>query len=654
MPDQSLQAEIERLRAELSHREMEIALFHEVAELVSSGLDLQTVYTRVAERTRQLIDAETLLVPIISHDRTTYTYKAAAGEHAGEIVGQTLPIDTGACGWVVRHQRAYWKDNEAAPGPLDPTHWEQHASALILVPLLGKQRRLVGGLTGLNKRGRSGFTRRDFDLLQLFAKQVGFAIENAMVLQELNEASQRAETYRAELEVSNERLTLTNENLRNLAVHDPLTGLPNRTLILDRLQHGLANARRNQELLALLMIDLNQFKEVNDTLGHLIGDQLLAAVGQRFLHALREGDTLGRLGGDEFAVVVPAASREAAAHVAANLSKALKSPVTIDNHEFSIGASIGIALFPDDGPDPGTLLRSADLAMYTAKRNREPYTFFQENLARVDPDRIVLLRELRAAIANDNFEIALQPKLDLHLDTITGVEVVARWNHPELDTPSPEDFIPLLEGTGMIKSFAVQILEKALREYTAIQSAGFDLDISVNLSIYNLKDFELPDRLAALLDRYSVPPSAVTLEIAENSAMRADEEHLLVLHRLHDIGILLSIDDFGTGYSSLGHLKRLPVTQLKIDRSLINLMTQRNDDAVVVRSTIGLAHNLGLTTVAEGVETLETLRALKLAGCDAAQGFFVSHPLPPRQLFRFLESQAWPVRTVEAVPEPNP
>lgn len=639
---------IHELEAELDLRELELGLLQEIVELISSEYDLQTIYQRVAIRARELINAETVLIPVLSEDQQTYTYMAADSDYADELVGQELPIEIGVCGWVFRHHKAWWRGVLDELSENERNRWEKEAGTLILVPLVGKQC-FLGGIAAINKIDQDEFSKRDLDMLKLFAGQVSFAIDNAIIFGELNEAKNTAEAFRNKLESTNTRLTQANEDLRKLAVHDPLTGLPNRTLIMDRLQQGVLGAKRNSETLALLMIDLDQFKIVNDTLGHQVGDHLLTCIGQRFQRTLREVDTLGRLGGDEFAVVVPETDYESASLVASKLQAVLETPVTVEGNSFSIGASIGIALFPDHGQDPASLFKHADTAMYVAKRNRDDYAFYCDEFDDHHTDRLALISDLRAAISNSAIDIALQPKFDLRTGLVTGAEALARWTHPEKGFIPPVDFIPILESTGLIKPFTLLILEKSIRQCMKFRALGYDLSIAVNLSMHNLRDSHLPDQIADLLARYRMERDVLVLEITESTIMSNPELTLEVLSTLAKAGIRLSIDDFGTGYSSLSYLKKLPVHQLKIDRSFVKDMTVDNDDAIIVRSTVDLAHNLGLHTVAEGIETPDVLNAIKATGCDIAQGYLISKPLNPEAFLEFLEKGEWPVRPMAPV-----
>lgn len=641
---------IRELEHLLQQKEDELALLSEIAEIVVSEEGLDAAFAIIAERARTLLNARTVTIPLLSADQTSYTYRAAAGLNAEELSGAELPIEMGLCGWVLRHRKPWWRGTLENLQENERNYWEKKAGNVILVPLIGK-RRFLGGIAAIDKQDDSDFTKHDLELLAMFSRQVGFAVENAMFLEDLQTATERAEAYRRQLEQSNRYLQQTNEELEHLALHDSLTGLPNRSLVIDRVQQAILNARRNQEPMALLMLDLDHFKEVNDTLGHLVGDKLLMRVGERFQSRLREPDTLGRLGGDEFAIVLPKAGKEDARIVAEKLQDALRRPVDIDQNSFSVAASIGIAIYPEHGTDPSSLLRSADIAMYVAKRARNEFAIYQTEYDTYNPDHLSLLRDLREAIRRNEISAAFQPKLDLRTGNIVGMEALARWHHPEKGDIPPYEFIPILEQTGLIKPFTLQILEKAADYCARCREKNMEFSVAVNISMHNLRDDNLPEQINEIISRYDFDHRQLILEITESAIMHDPEHSIGILERLNDMELRLSVDDFGTGYSSLSYLKRLPVSQLKIDRSFVKTMTKDMDDAMIVRSTIELAHNLGLDTVAEGVEDEETLEQLRAMHCDMAQGYLISRPLSADNFFRFMLSSPWAART--ELPEPD-
>jgi diguanylate cyclase (GGDEF)-like protein/PAS domain S-box-containing protein len=428
--------------------------------------------------------------------------------------------------------------------------------------------------------------------------------------------------------------------LAHQALHDLLTDLPNRTLLHDRLRQAIRGAKRDSSSLALLVMDLDRFKEVNDTFGHHYGDLLLRQVCQRLQDALRGSDTLARLGGDEFALLLPVADAAVAGQVAQRLLEVLDEPFAIEGHSFAIGASIGIALYPQHADDADALLRRADVAMYVAKRSGSGYALYAAEQDQHSPSRLGLTAELRHAIEHGQLLLHYQPKLELRGSTVIGVEALVRWQHPQQGLVPPDQFIPLAEQSGLIRPLTEWVLTTATRQYDEWRSAGLDLPVAVNLSMRNLHDPQLSHTIAGLLSSLDVSPAALNLEITESSLMADPERAMAVLSGLRELGLSIAIDDFGTGYSSLAYLKRLPVAELKIDRSFVRDMATDASDLAIVRSTVELAHNLGLRVVAEGVEDSASQKLLTLLGCDQAQGYYISRPLPAAELTDWLRRQA--------------
>src|SRR3954452_5235667 len=420
------------------------------------------------------------------------------------------------------------------------------------------------------------------------------------------------------------------------ARHDGLTGLPNRGSFYDQVTAAV-RTRASDSLVAVMIVDLDRFKEVNDTLGHHSGDELLREAGDRLTTALRDGDVLSRLGGDEFAVLLPhTESVEAACAVARRLCDALEEPFVLHGLTVHLEASLGIALYPDHGDDVETLIQHADVAMYVAKTSTSSYELYNCRHDRHSAGRLALLGELRHAIDNDEFTLHYQPKASLSTGDVDGVEALVRWLHPERGMVPPDEFIPLAEQTGVIKPLTAWVLDAALAQCRAWRDSGLNLTVAVNLSVRNLLDAHLPEAIAGLLRTHELPPSALELEITESTIVADQVRALDVLTRLNAMGIGLSVDDFGTGYSSLAYLKDLPVRELKIDRKFVNNMTEDGDDAFIVRSTIALGRNLGLQVVAEGVETEAVWDQLALLGCDVAQGYYLTRPLPAADLTDWL------------------
>jgi diguanylate cyclase (GGDEF)-like protein len=425
------------------------------------------------------------------------------------------------------------------------------------------------------------------------------------------------------------------------ATHDGLTDLPNRALFEDRMQQAVLAAARHGRGVAMLLIDLDRFKEVNDTLGHHAGDELLREVGGRLRRVLRASDTVARLGGDEFGLILPGQSEPAVVVTAIErITKALEEPIVIHGLPLGIEASIGVAFYPDNGDNVEVLLQAADAAMYRAKGEGRTHAFYEASGFRHDPARLTLVSDLRRAIQGRQLVLHYQPKAALRGGEVTAVEALVRWLHPVRGLLPPAEFIPVVEQTSLVKPLTAYVIDEALRQCRAWEDEGTRLSIAVNVSMRNLLDVTFPDEIRRLLAEHDLAPSRLELEITESAVLTDPNRTRRVLERLSGMGLRLSVDDFGTGYSSLTSLKRLPLDEIKIDRSFVRNMLEDEDDAVIVRSTIDLARNLGLDVVAEGVESAEVWDELETLGCNRAQGFFLSRPVPADELGAWLRGRS--------------
>ena len=417
------------------------------------------------------------------------------------------------------------------------------------------------------------------------------------------------------------------------ALHDALTGLPNRSLFRRRVEQLVKTTGPRGEHFAVAMMDLDRFKEVNDSLGHHAGDALLMEIAQRLRGALRASDTVARLGGDEFGLLLTnVGGPDDALTVLRKLQRAFEKPVTVDELALSVQASIGVALYPQDGDDVETLLRTSDIAMYCAKETSTRYAFYDPAQREPDPSRLTLVADLRRAVAAGELVLHYQPKASLRDGSVEAVEALLRWRHPERGLLGPDQFIALAERSGMINPLTLHVIDEALGQLRRWERQGLTLSVSVNVSVRSLLDVDFPVQVRRSLDRWEVPPSRLELEITE-STMLADPIRVQeVLEQLAELGVVLSIDDFGTGCSSLAHLTQLPVDEIKIDRSFVMNMLDSEHNAAIVRSTIDLGRSLGLVVVAEGVENEQVWRRLRALGCTLAQGYYLTRPIPPDQL----------------------
>ncbi|HET6533676.1 MAG TPA: GGDEF domain-containing protein [Actinoplanes sp.] len=463
------------------------------------------------------------------------------------------------------------------------------------------------------------FTAEHLRLLQAMANHASVALANARMVDRLRHEAVEKE---------------------HSALHDPLTALPNRRRLFQLLDAALAAPPDPPAGTAVLMLDLDRFKEINDALGHDVGDALLREVGERLQRRLNGRGTVARLGGDEFALLVEAAAPEDAAAVGHDLARDLERPVHLGHLTLHPRASIGIALAPEHGQDSGTLLRRADVAMYAAKQARAGVRIYRATDDQNTPERLALIGDLRDAIDRQDIAVMFQPKVDPATGTAVGAEALSRWHHPEQGFIPPDLFIPLAEHSGLIRPLTMHVLDVSLRRCAAWHRSGRPLHVAVNLSPNTLLDDTLPEVSQRLLARHDVPAAALTLEITEGTLMADPDGGRVTLDRLRRLGVRISIDDFGTGYSSLGRLRDLPIDEVKIDKSFVRDAARDHRDRALLRSTVQLGHALDLQVVAEGVEDESTYAFLAQTGCDLVQGYHISRPLPADRFTAWLEMGA--------------
>ncbi|WP_455198328.1 putative bifunctional diguanylate cyclase/phosphodiesterase [Kaarinaea lacus] len=435
-----------------------------------------------------------------------------------------------------------------------------------------------------------------------------------------------------------QRLANQKTEIEHRSRHDPLTSLPNRQTIGEILDASIRSNNNDSENLILCLIDINGLSDVNDTLGHEYGDRLLINVSERLKDILRTSDQVGRFGGDKFATILTHSKNTAIEEVCNRILAIFDRTFQVDGHGLYLGATLGIASYPEHAEEPKSLIQKAEIALHTAKDSSKDFYIYDVNIDQSKDKRLNLANDLRNAIRDGQLELYYQPQQNLRTGKIVSVEALARWNHPEHGFIPPDTFISIAERTGMIKQFTEWVLTTAVKQCSEWRKSFQSLSVSINLSARNLHDETMAKQIARLIRHWKIIPEQICLEITE-TAMMADPEHArLLLEEMDRLGLKISIDDFGTGYSSLTYLKRLPVDEIKIDRSFVMNMGNSENDASIIRATVGLAHDLGLTVVAEGVEDQESQDQLKQMGCEIAQGYHICKPVPASEISQFIAS----------------
>ncbi len=426
---------------------------------------------------------------------------------------------------------------------------------------------------------------------------------------------------------------------RHNALHDNLTALPNRLLLIERIDQAIALAKRNWRKTAVILMDLDRFKEVNDTFGHATGDKLLQLLAPRLINSVRQSDTVARIGGDEFAAVIGTVNISDAIMISNKFQHAIDEGFLINGHMLGVGISMGIALYPDHGTDAETLLKNADIAMYRAKRNMRSYTVYEGGQDGFNLHHLTLVHSLRHAIKHKELSLVFQPKFDIARQGICSAEALLRMTGSDLSEVSRETLIPLIEQLGLMGDITNWVTRKALEESLRWQTHGANLAVAVNVSVKNLADEQFPNAVNNILQSVEAPPEQLIIEITESSMLTNPQNAQKRLCQLADLGVLISIDNFGTGYSSLSFLKHIPVTEVKIDKSFITDLKNDKNNALIVHAAIDFAHNLGFNVVAEGVESQDNIDILTAWGCDHLQGNFIAKPQKPDDFLSFLSSQ---------------
>jgi diguanylate cyclase (GGDEF)-like protein len=611
-----------RSYANLSQRHAGLQLLYDFTKSVGASMRAETVMDEVLGEARKLLRAG--LAELVIFDRETgQQILRQRNSEAGPPEGGThdpVPKEQGSVlAQVVEEGRAIVVP-KSARSPVLRTFVDQLGVRDAIVAPLRSEDTVIGTIMVANRLGEvSTFDDGDRRLFETLANHASVAFENGRLVEKLRrEALER----------------------RHEALHDALTGLPNRSLFIQRVQETTEAAVSAGRVAAVMLMDLDRFKEVNDTLGHHNGDLLLQEVARRLIEVAGPCDTVARLGGDEFAVVLPdLAGADQAKEIAARTVDSLAEPFVIDDLSLEVGASIGIALAPEHGTDASALLQRADVAMYEAKIARGGVVVYSIERDTYSPRRLALAGELRQAIENGDVTVYYQPKARLSDGVVTSTEALVRWRHPVHGFLPPDEFIPVVEHTGLISVLTAHVLRSALSQCALWREIGHDLGVAVNLAMRSLLDTDLPILVSELLCELDVLPERLTLELTESSVMADPVRTINALERLASIGVQISVDDFGTGYSSLAYLQRLPVREVKVDKSFVLRMAVDPNDAVIVQSIVDLGHSLNLSVVAEGVEDQISWDRLRAMSCDIAQGYYLSKPVPASEVTRWLNER---------------
>ena len=614
-----------RSHGALRQRYAGLELLYSFTQSVDSSLETDEALVVLLTQARELLRAEISEILLLGDDGIA---TVSALDESGTLTRRPVQLapDCPLENRVVSEQRSLLAPRSTKDEDLRLRLHRRELKDAIVIPLR-RDNEVVGTFLVGDRLGHvSTFDAEDLKLFETVATHASATLENGHLIDRL-----RGEAASKE----------------HLALHDSLTGLANRALFHREVGAVL---ERRPSCAAVMLMDLDRFKEVNDTLGHHIGDSLLVEISARLKDILADHGSVARLGGDEFAVLLPNVTDVADAETIARLLlSALQRTFIVGGLELEIGASVGVAMYPAHADDSSSLLQRADVAMYIAKSAHAGYSVYAAERDQSNARRLSLAAELRAAIESGQLSVAYQPKANLHTGRIEGVEALVRWNHPRYGNLPPDEFIPVAEHTGLIRPLTDFMLDRALTQCRAWSDQGFEISVAINLSARSLVDTDLADTVAAALETAGLPPAQLVLEITESTIMADPVRTLTTLNRLASMGVSLSIDDFGTGYSSLSYLKRLPVHEVKIDKSFVMNMTAEEDDASIVRSVVDLARNLRLRVVAEGVEDGTSLQALTELGCDVVQGYYVSRPLSADRLTELLAERgcrlaAW-VRT---------
>ncbi len=619
------------------------AALRELADIARKSLDMDVLLKALMEKAAAVTGARVASVFLVEHEKKRFRILDTRGFETEKGSPTWVTFDSSVARYVMQSKEPLLVTDVSMDPRLARPNAEKYGTpSFVCMPVVLEGEPIaVVNLT--DKASGEPFDEKDVDALSVMLAEIHFALENAQIHAAIKAHALNLEAKTAELNKEISKRQQIENRLQHLAHNDVLTGLSNRALFLDRLQQGLLQARRRGQKVAVMFLDLDGFKPINDMLGHDLGDEVLQEVARRLQGCLRAMDIVARHGGDEFTfALLDIESSEDVSIVAHKVLACLRRPFVLSGQEHFIGGSIGISMYPDDGDEAEGLVSQADTAMYLAKKNGgNAFRFYTRELGEKTRQRLQLERELRQALKSGQFFLYYQPQIELRHGGLTGLEALIRWQHPEQGLILPMQFIPVAEKTGMVGAIGDWVLRNACSQQRAWRDEGMVpvtmiVNISVNISVRQFRADDLIQSISETLDKTGMDPASLQLEITESTLMQHAERSVLLLRQLKDMGIRLSIDDFGTGFSSLSYLRRFPIDTLKIDRSFVSQLSDGSDNAAIVHAIISLSRSLGIRTIAEGVETGEQLRLLQEMGCDEAQGYLFSQPLPPDETGRLL------------------
>jgi len=615
------------------------AALRELAETARKSLDMDELLIALMEKAAAVTAARVASVFVVEKEEKRFRILDTRGFSTESKGTACVPFDESVARHVMESKEPLLVSDVSVDPRLNRPNEKKYGTASFVCMPVEVDGELVAVVNLTDKESGAAFDEKDVDTLSVMLDEIHFALENAQIHAAIkaHALSLEAKTEELNREIS-KRQRIENE-LQRLAHNDALTGLPNRALFLDRLQQGLLQARRRRQKVGVMFLDLDGFKPVNDMLGHDQGDEVLREVACRLQGCLRAMDIVARHGGDEFTfALLGVESSEDVSIVAHKVLTCLQRPFELNGQEHFVGGSIGISMYPEDGDQAESLVNQADTAMYLAKKDGgNTFRFYTRELGEKARQRLQLELELRQALKADQFSLYYQPQIELSHAGLKGLEALMRWQHPEQGLILPMQFIPVAEKIGMGGAIGDWVLRNACSQQQAWRDEGMVpvtmiVNISVNISARQFRADDLVQSVSETLQKTGMDPASLQLEITEGTLMQHAERSVLLLRQLKDMGIGLSIDDFGTGFSSLSYLRRFPVDTLKIDHTFVGHLSDGSDNADIVRAIISLARSMGIRTIAEGVETREQLRLLQEMGCDEAQGYLFSQPLPPDEM----------------------